>query len=110
MAYVFQGYRFIKLIMLVVQTEAERQRREARAKQSMKMRFGHICMYICMYVCMYVYMYACMYVCMFVYRYVCINVCMVFEIISRTKARSVASETFEACFTKETTCNYKEIL
>ena len=37
----------------IIQTEAERRRREAGVKQSMEIRVGS-CMYVCMYVCMWV--------------------------------------------------------
>ena len=61
--------------LAVIQTEAERRRREARVKQSMEIRLRS-CMYVYMYVCMYVYMW----------------VCMVFGILSRTKACSATNE------------------
>ena len=32
---------------MVIQTEAERRRREAGVKQSMEIRLGHVCMYVC---------------------------------------------------------------
>ena len=51
----------------IIQTEAERRRREAGVKQSMEIRLGS-CMYVGMWVC------------------------MVFGIISRTKARSTTNE------------------
>ena len=51
----------------LIQTEAERRRREAGVKQSMEIRVRS-CMYVCMWVC------------------------MVFGIISRTKARSATNE------------------
>ena len=59
------------MIIVIIQTEAERRRREAGVKQSMEVRLGS-CMYVCMYVCGWV--------------------CMVFGIISRTKARSATNE------------------
>ena len=55
----------------LIQTEAERRRREAGVKQSMKIRLGS---------------------CMYVGGWVGMHVCMVFGIISRTKARSATSE------------------
>ena len=56
---------------MLIQTEAERRRREAGVKQSMEIRVR-----------------SCMYVCMWVGGWVC----MVFGIISRTKARSATNE------------------
>ena len=55
----------------IIQTEAERRRREAGVKQSMEIRVRS---------------------CMYVGRWVCGYVCMVFGIISRTKARSATNE------------------
>ena len=54
-------------IPIIIQTEAERRRREAGVKQSMELRLR-----------------SCMY-------YVCGYVCMVFGIISRTRARSATN-------------------
>ena len=47
-------------IFIIIQTEAERRRREAGVKQSMEIRVtscGWVGMYVCIYVCMYVCMY-----------------------------------------------------
>ena len=57
----------LRLQLKVIQTEAERRRREAGVKQSMKIRVRS-CTYVCGWVC------------------------MVFGIISRTKARSATNE------------------
>ena len=56
-----------RLKIRIVQTEAERRRREAGVKQSMEIRLRS-CMYVCMWVC------------------------MVFGIISRTKACTTTNE------------------
>ena len=57
-------------LFIIIQTEAERRRREAGGKQSMEIQLRS-CMYVCMYVC------------------------MVFGIISRTKVRSATNEVSE---------------
>ena len=74
----FPLYPWVSILVVIVQTEAERCRREAAVKQSMyrllshnqtidETQLGHVCMYLCMYVwmdvCVFmrVYMYICVY-------------------------------------------------
>ena len=48
----------------IIQTEAERRRREAGVQQAMENGLRS-CLFVCMYVCMYVSTYVCMYACMY---------------------------------------------